>query len=209
MFGRSVRARGDERLRALPGDELIDDPVAVLTHAVTVRKEPRHVWPWLVQMGAGTRAGWYSYDCLDNRGVPSAMHIIPALQPVSEGMLMPALPGATDGFTVMAHQMERFLVLGWTDTKGTIVTWAFVLEETPVGWTRLIVRVRGSRRYHFHGLPWWMAQRIVPAIHFMMQRKQLLGIAQRAESLDTPEHAPPGQSAGARIFPLAGTSPRT
>jgi hypothetical protein len=209
MFGRSVRASGDERLRALPGDELIDYPVVVLTHAVTVRKEPRHVWPWLVQMGAGTRAGWYSYDCLDNRGVPSAMHIIPALQPVSEGMLMPALPGATDGFTVMAHQMERFLVLGWADTTGTIVTWAFVLEETPVGWTRLIVRARASRRYHFHRLPWRAARRIVPAIHFVMQRKQLLGIAQRAERVERPEHGSGRQPVAARTFPQAGTFPRT
>ena len=209
MFDRSVRATGDERLRALPGDELIDDPVAVLTHAVTVRKEPRHVWPWLVQMGAGTRAGWYSYDCLDNRGVPSAMHIIPALQPVSEGMLMPALPGATDGFTVMAHQRERFLVLGWADTKGTVVTWAFVLEETPPGWTRLIVRVRGSRRYHFHRLPWRVAKHIVPAIHFVMQRKQLLGIARRTEHTETLEHGSGRHPVAARTFPPAGIFPRT
>lgn len=209
MFGRSVRASSDERQRRLPGDELIDHPVAGLTHAVTVRKEPRHVWPWLVQMGAGSRAGWYSYDCLDNRGVPSAMHIIPALQALAVGMLMPALPDATEGFTVMAHRTEQFLVLGWADTNGVIVTWAFVLEETPIGWTRLIVRVRASRRYHFHRLPWWMAQRIVPAIHFIMQRKQLLGIARRAEGLDTPEPRSPQHSAGAKIFPRARISPQT
>jgi hypothetical protein len=204
MFGRSVRASGDERLRALPGDELIEDPVAALTHAVTVRKRARDVWPWLVQMGAGTRAGWYSYDCLDNRGVPSAMHIIPALQGVAVGMLMPALPGATDGFTVIAHQAERFLVIGWADTKGAIMTWAFALEETPVGWTRLVVRVRGSRRYHFHRLPWWIAKHIVPAIHWMMQRKQLLGIAQRAESLDAPEPGSGQDATAARTFLQAG-----
>jgi len=34
---------------------------------------------------------------------------------------------------------------------------------------------------HFHRLPWWAAKRIVAAIHFIMQRKQLLGIARRVE----------------------------
>jgi hypothetical protein len=37
------------------------------------------VWPWLAQMGAGSRAGWYSYDVLDNRRRSSATRIIPAL----------------------------------------------------------------------------------------------------------------------------------
>ena len=40
-----------------------------------IRNGARHeVWPWLVQMGAGSRAGWYSYDFLDNGRRPSAHH---------------------------------------------------------------------------------------------------------------------------------------
>ena len=189
MFGRSVRASNAELRRPLPGDDLIDDSICTLTHAVTVRRAPRDVWPWLVQMGAGTRAGWYSYDCLDNGRVPSAMHIIPQLQPIRVGLLMRALPGKTDGFTVMAFEPEHFLVIGWTDDAGTLMTWAFVLDKMPGRATRLIVRARGSRRYHFHRLPWWIAQWIVPLVHFIMQRRQLLGIAWRAEQAPGPELA--------------------
>ena len=70
----------DERARALPGDERIPQAIDTLTHGVTIRRPPRDVWPWLVQMGAGSRAGWYSYDWLDNGRQPSATRIVPELQ---------------------------------------------------------------------------------------------------------------------------------
>jgi hypothetical protein len=46
----------------------------------------------------------------------------------------------------------------------------------------LIVRARGSNDYSFHGLPPWLSAPIIRFVHFVMQRKQLLGIARRAES---------------------------
>ena len=48
------------------GDNLIAEPLVSLTHAITIDRPARNVWPWLSQMGAGSRAGWYSYDVLDN-----------------------------------------------------------------------------------------------------------------------------------------------
>ena len=67
MFGRAMRADHAERTRNLPGDRLVEKPIATITHAITIRRFPHKVWPWLVQMGAG-RAGWYSYDFIDNGG---------------------------------------------------------------------------------------------------------------------------------------------
>ena len=47
--------------------------------------------------------------------------------------------------------------------------------------TRLIVRARASDEYRFHGLPkavgFWLAR----VVHFVMERKQLIEIARRAE----------------------------
>jgi hypothetical protein len=63
-----------------------------------------------------------------------------------------------------------------------LVTWAFVLEAGAGHQTRLIVRARGGRGYRFHGLPSWLSLPIVRLVHFVMQRKQLLGIARRTES---------------------------
>ena len=181
MANHSVHATIDEQRRRLPGDELIPDPLASLTHAITVRCAPEHVWPWLAQMGAG-RAGWYSYDAIDNGGQPSADEIIPALQAVEVGYLFPWLPGATEGFNVLACEPGHVLVLGApVSERSPVVTWAFVLEPGPAGTTRLIVRARGSRAYRCHGLPEWVTRRIVPPGHFIMQRKQLIGIARRAE----------------------------
>jgi hypothetical protein len=177
----SVRATLDEKLRHLPGDDLIAEPLQSLTHAITVRCAPEQVWPWLAQMGAG-RGGWYSYDAIDNGGKPSANRIIPELQTIEVGYLFPWLPGAIEGFTLLACEPGYALVLGATAPDGSaIVTWAFVLESQIGGTTRLIVRARGSRAYRFQGLPAWVTRRVVPAGHFVMERKQLLGIARRAE----------------------------
>jgi hypothetical protein len=39
------------------GRRVIPEPIGTLTHAVTIRRPTREVWPWLVPMGAGSRAG--------------------------------------------------------------------------------------------------------------------------------------------------------
>jgi hypothetical protein len=176
----------------MPGDSLIPDAIASLTHAITIRCRAQDVWPWLAQMGAGSRAGWYSYDFLDNGRQPSARHVRDDLQHLTYGTLMPALPGVTDGFTVLAYERNRFLAIGWRDRERVLMTWTFVLEERSNRATRLTVRARGGPQYHFHHWPWWLAKRVIPTVHFIMQRKQLLGIARRAESIDrgVPCHAP-------------------
>ena len=180
---RSVRATTDERARALPGDERIPQAIDTLTHGVTIRRAPRDVWPWLVQMGAGSRGGWYSYDWLDNGRQPSAARIVPELQHPAIGMIFPALPGVTEGFTLLEIEDERMLTLGWLAPDGTPeVTWTFVLDEVATGMTRLLVRARGGRGYRFHGLPLLLTRLVVRVVHFIMQRKQLLGIMRRAES---------------------------
>jgi hypothetical protein len=133
-------------------------------------------------MGASSRAGWYSYDFLDNGRRPSATRIIPELQQLAVGMIFPAGPGVTDGFTLLTFEPERFLVLGWTAPEGGhVMTWAFVLEETGHGSTRLLVRVRVRSGARVFGLPWWAANYLATVMHFVMQRKQLSGIARRAE----------------------------
>ena len=185
VLWRSVHADRSERVRALPGDELIPTPLATLTHAVTIDRVPESIWPWLAQMGAG-RAGWYSYDCLDNGSQPSATRIVAERQSIAVGTVFPALPGATDGFKVLAFELNAWLLLGWAEPNGApLVTWAFLLESRASSGTRLITRVRGSHRYRFQGLPAALSKPIVRVVHFVMQRRQLLGIARRAESVDT------------------------
>ena len=176
-----VRATTAERERPLPGDEFIKNPVGALTHAITIRASRRDIWPWLAQMGAG-RAGWYSYDAIDNGGQPSAERVLPWFQDVAVGTLFPALPGALDGFLVVACEPDWYLVLGWPAQDGRpLVTWTFALEELGPARTRLIVRARGGRDYPFYGLPRVVGMPLVRIAHFIMQRKQLIGLTRRAE----------------------------
>ena len=180
---RSVRATTDERARTWPGEERIPQAIDTLTHGVTIRRAPPDVWPWLVQMGAGSRGGWYSYDWLDNGRQPSATDIVQHLQHPAIGAIFPGLPGVTEGFTLLAIEHERVLTLGWLAVDGTPeVTWTFVLDEVAPGVTRLLVRVRGGPGYRFHGLPRSLTRLVVRVVHFIMQRKQLLCIRHRAES---------------------------
>lgn len=178
-----VRATPAETAQTLPGDELIPQPIASVNHAITIRRPPRSVWPWLVQMGAG-RAGWYSYDFIDNGGHRSAERIIPAYQKVAVGAVFPAVPGAPDVFVVAQYEPDRSLVLAWRLPSGKYqTTWSFALEQSKVDQTRLVVRGRVASGYHPFGLPQWIALPLGGMAHFIMERKQLIDIATRAGSL--------------------------
>lgn len=175
---RPVRALDDESRRLLPGDDVLPDAKGQWTNAITIRGRPRDIWPWLAQMGC-RRAGWYSYDGLDNGGIRSAEEIIPELQRVEVGDLFAGTPKAHDGFLVARVEPERALVL--TASAGDLyrAAWAFVLEPLDDHTTRLITRSRGAYERRSVGLG---LQLIGHPIHFAMQRKQLLKIRRQVET---------------------------
>lgn len=132
-------------------------------------------------MGSG-RAGWYACDSVDNGGHPCAEHILPKYQEISVGTVFPALPTATDVLVVVQYEKHRSLVLAWKLPDGKYqTTWAFILEQSQPDQTRIIVRGRVAPGYRPYGLPQWFAIRTGRPAHFIMQRKQLLGIARRVE----------------------------
>jgi hypothetical protein len=200
----SCAASLQERLEAMPGDDLVADAIVCSTHAICIRTPPERVWPWLAQMGAG-RGGWYSHDRLDNGGVPSAERLVPDLQGLEPGDVLPALPGAVEGFVVAALDPPRLLVLVWpAPGGGCTASWTFVLRPALRGeGTRLLVRARLSREVlrpgaaGGSGTPRAFVERIYRALphvptpivramatlgHGFMQTKQLRGIKHRAES---------------------------
>lgn len=155
----SCQATSEERRRSLPGDALVAHSVVSVTHAITIDVPPDQVWPWLAQMGCG-RAGWYSYDHLDNAGKRSATTINPAWQQVTIGDVLPAAPGMRTAFVVVDVAPGKMLLLGVLPTeqptgsaqeRAPIVTydylgsWCLVLDESPAQHTRLIARSRVNR----------------------------------------------------------------
>ena len=136
-----------EQRQPLPVDDLIPDPLFTSTHAITIDAPPDQVWPWIAQMGAG-RAGWYSWDRIDNGGTPSATRVMPELQTVTPGDVMPAVPQATDAFIVASVDPPRELVLTVPDGHGgNVVAWEHLLEPLGGGQTRLLVRGRASSQW--------------------------------------------------------------
>jgi len=166
----------------LPGDDLIDRPAFDATHGVDLPVPPEQVWPWIVQMGSG-RGGWYSYDFIDNGGVPSARRILPEHQRLAVGDVVPALPGRTDMFLVHRVTPARDLALVVPDGDQTQATWTVALRSSENG-CRLLVRCRvgylavpiGRRRL---AVPRWLLRLFMTVGHAVMQRKQLEGLRQR------------------------------
>jgi hypothetical protein len=192
-----------ERTHTLPGDSIIAQPVASWTRGITITAPPSTVWPWIAQLGAD-RAGWYSYDFIDNGGKPSSKTILPEFQEVDAGQIFPALPGADDAFVVaeVEHGNNLVLIVPGPQNK-VIVSWAFVLETFDTYKTRLIIRAKISDLWRqmaqdvvsgddiklihrIYGLIARLPSPIMIGVagfgHGIMERRMLSGIKRRSES---------------------------
>lgn len=182
-------ARSRER-PVLPGDDLLPAAKAEVTHHVDIQAPPEKVWPWLVQMGR-RRGGWYSWDLLDNGGVPSADRIIPELQRLAVGDILPVKARGSDGFTVLVLDPPQALVLGdpsllpgctRANPHAPRATWAFALEPLGPAATRLHVRVRAE---YERSLAVSVLRPAVTLLHEVMERKQLRTLKRRVEAQST------------------------
>jgi hypothetical protein len=167
-------ATPDEVSRPLPGDELVARPTFNATRAITIDAPPEEIWPWLVQAGV-TRAGWYSYDILDNLGRTSARHVIPELQHLAVGDVVPMSPDGKHGIRV--HSLDRPHSMIWGKPGET--TWTWQLDGQLDGSTRLITRVRS--RYKWLS-PSIAASAMLEFCDIWMMRKMLLNLRIRAEA---------------------------
>ena len=199
-----------ETKKPLAGDELIPVPSAIETRSITIDAQPEAVWPWLVQMGFD-RGGWYSYDQLDMRGTsaakilpefqviavgdivptsPTTGFIVREVQPGRALVLFSdtALVQSQAAAAVEAIKVSERPVPAGLAASGAFLgrtpqefaaSWAFTLEPIDGGRTRLIERFR----VRFDGAT--PAFRVIGPIMgfgvFVMLRRQLLGIRERAE----------------------------
>jgi hypothetical protein len=136
-------------------------------------------------MGFG-RAGWYSYDWIDNLGRKSATNIDQRWQSLSVGDILPGGPAHFDAVIV---DPPRALVMRLAHTgrasKKVDFVLAYELRDHPTG-TRLVTRMKA--RIDVPGGRLMEKVLLAPGDGIML-RKQLLNVAQRAaEHREAPRH---------------------
>jgi len=171
----------DELTRGMPGDGLIPNPTDMSMQALTVDAPPVDIWPWLVQVGY-RRGGLYSYDWLDRLfgflDRPSAVRILPEFQQIAVGDKIPWDRRGTQ-MTVGVVEPFRALALSY-QVGGFMWVWQFGLYPLDEGRTRFVTR--GTERVPNTPL-WWLGMRIMEPASFIMTRRFLLGVKERAEAL--------------------------
>jgi hypothetical protein len=186
-------ATEEEARRPYPGADLLPGGKRGATMATTINAQPSVLWPWLVQMGCN-RAGWYSWDRLDNGGVPSAERIHPEWQHIAVGDRLDSIPSGNAWFQVAALEPGAFLALRASldlcghpfDPNGsrpryyTDSIWCFLLQKLPGKRTRLVVSGYAAARpkslQAILNFVFWE-----PA-HWIMQTRQFTNLQRRAEA---------------------------
>ena len=178
-------ASAEDLARRMPGDTLVADSTYRATLAVTIAARPEDIWPWLLQMGY-RRGGLYSYDWLDRLfgylDRPSATRILPEFQHLNVGDEIPV--GRAGGLPIKAVEPCRALVLAG-EGGGAAWAWQFGLYPIDAGHTTLVSR-NAVRTPRTAGA--WLFTRIIEPAAFLMTRRMLLGLKQRAEALVKEEH---------------------
>ena len=173
-------AASTDLTRVMAGDGLIVHPTYSGTMAVIINAPPEHIWPWLVQMGY-QRGGLYSYDWLDRLfgylDRPSATRILPEFQHLAVGDAIPL--GRGPSWPVAAIEPDHALVLDMRNMGGIDWVWQFGLYAVDERRTQLVSRSRVRARTVSAQL---LTFAIEPA-GFVMTRRMLIGLKQRAEAL--------------------------
>ncbi len=167
----------DEEVRGpMPGDDIVPKASFNATRAITIDAPPEKVWPWIVQMGY-RRAGFYTYDLLDNAGQESADRVLEEFQDPKIGDWMPMASkiNETTAFKVKAFEKNCWLLWEKPDS-----TWAWKLIPLAGGRTRLIGRLK--QRYQWESPAMAIMTLILLEFgDFPMMRRVFKGIKARAE----------------------------
>jgi hypothetical protein len=170
----------EEMARVMPGDARIPDGNYMSMQSVTVNAPPEDIWPWLVQLGY--QRGLYSYYWLDRLfgflDRPSATRILPRVQAARRGRQGPVGQAGT-GLTVGVLEPNHALALSY-EQGDFMWVWQFGLYPLDAQRTRFVTR--GTERVP-KGPLWWVGMRLMEPASFIMTRRFMLGVKERAEAL--------------------------
>ena len=181
-----------EARMSLPGDEIIPNAAGQETRAITIDAGADAVWRWVAQIGQD-RGGFYSFDVLENL-VGCRMPTVDVLRPARQTwrlgdklwMYPPERAGGQGFGTLRTYVPGRALGFG-THAVGTPITapengsWAFIVQPLDRYTTRRLLRGRGAPR-SVAGIAF--DRTIFEPVHFVMERRTMIGIKQLAEGED-------------------------
>ena len=166
--------------RVMAGDGLLVDPTFSYTMAVVVNAPPEDIWP-----------GLYSYDWLDRLfgflDRPSATRILPEFQHLAAGDKIPL--GQGPNWPVAVIEPCRALVLDMRNMAGFDWVWQFGLYTVDDERTELVSR---SQVRPHTVWTWLFSVLAIEPAGFIMTRRMLLGLKQRAETLSAQASARSG-----------------
>jgi hypothetical protein len=168
-------ASDEEVTMPLIGDDLA--PKISATRAVSIDAPISEVWKWVIQLGAD-RGGFFSYALLEKAlgyEMQKTKHVSD-FQDMEVGRIIPASIDESKSvikfnFPVAAVDPGKSFVLkNWG---------AFVLKEISPTQTRLIVRTHGRETSNLLSK---FADFVGEALHFIMERRMLIGFKAQAEA---------------------------
>jgi hypothetical protein len=178
-----------EQVASLPGDQIVPG-AARATRAISIAAPPERVFAWVAQLGQD-RAGFYSYDLLENLvgcEMPRIERLDPALQRWSVGqrlwMYPPNKLGGTGYATLLEYEPGRALAFGThapADAAGAPPSgsWTMLVEPEGAQRARLLVRGAGNATPGLLGVAF--TRTVFEPLHFAMERRMLEGIQELAE----------------------------
>jgi len=171
--------------RPLPGDDIVSQPMLEVTRAIAIQSTPGRIWAWLAQLGQ-EKGGLYTYQRLENLigcKITNARRINPDWQDPSPGDAVRLGPKGYPLFRITSIEPGQALVMQACDPateKPGPASWVFVIEQLGNDTCRLWTRSRNGSERTFANLLIWRV--ITEPIHFVMERRMLIGIKQRAEA---------------------------
>jgi hypothetical protein len=150
-------------MKAFPDDSSLQNTFWFDDQYVDIKASPDNIFPWLQQMGNG-RAGWYSYDLLDNFGKPSLKIIDPKLIQIEPGHKIPY--GEIKNF-----ESPNFITFQFGKRSNFTYLLEPINHDTTRVWSRL--RVLG---------PSFLLNLTLKPAHTIMQNKQFKELKKRAEA---------------------------
>jgi hypothetical protein len=180
-------ATDEELEESYPGDELVPDPKWTAHHAISINAAPKHIWPWIAQIGQG-RGGFYAYQKLENLAgseIENTSRILEEHQHIRAGDPIKLHAEAPPMTVAIVEEPKTFVLYGNpAEADGSAVlstSWAILLLEQPDGTTRLLSRTRYHHDDDFRS-KLMGGQLLLEPISFVMERKMLKVIKALVES---------------------------